>query len=31
MPIKFPNGPLEGAALTILACTNLGQKVFVLW
>ena len=27
MPIKFPNGPLEGAALTILACTNLGQTV----
>ena len=27
MPIKFPNGPLEGAALTILACTHLGQTV----
>ncbi len=27
MPIKFPNGPLGGAALTILACTNLGQTV----
>ena len=27
MPIKFPNGPLAGAALTILACTHLGQTV----
>ena len=27
MPIKFPNGPLGGAALTILVCTHLGQTV----
>ena len=27
MPIKFPNGPLAGAALTILSCTHLGQTV----
>lgn len=27
MTVPFPNGPLPGAALTILACTNLGQTI----
>ena len=27
MTVPFPKGPLPGAALTILACTHLGQTV----